>query len=101
MKLRILEICKQAGITQKELAERIGLSAVGLSKAINGNPTKDTLEKIATALNVPMWQLFASPQEVTGDNELTALIQHKKDFYKAVTIEELKKIVTGIEEKAD
>ena len=36
MKLRILEICKQAGITQKELAERIGLSAVGLSKAING-----------------------------------------------------------------
>ena len=41
MKLRILDICKQAGITQKELAERIGLSAVGLSKAINGNPTKD------------------------------------------------------------
>jgi transcriptional regulator with XRE-family HTH domain len=26
--------------------------------------TTSTLEKIATALNVPMWQLFASPEEV-------------------------------------
>ena len=61
MKLRILDICKQAGITQKELAERIGLSAVGLSKAINGNPTKDTLEKIANALNVRITELFEEP----------------------------------------
>ena len=39
MTLRILELCRKAGITQTELAERIGLSRVGLSKAINGNPT--------------------------------------------------------------
>lgn len=58
MKLRILEICKAAGLTQKELAEKIGLSPVGLSKSINGNPTKDTLEKIAAALNVKITQLF-------------------------------------------
>lgn len=69
--------------------------------SLMGKFIKQLQNKIATALNVPMWQLFASPEEVTGDNELTALIQHKKDFYKAVTIEELKKIVTEIEEKAD
>jgi len=61
MKLRILEICKQKGLTQKSLSEQIGLSAVGLSKAINGNPTKDTLERIATALNVPVVDLFERP----------------------------------------
>ena len=61
MKLRILEICKQNGLTQKELAEKVGLSPVGLSKAINGNPTKDTLERIATALNVPVSELFDQP----------------------------------------
>ena len=66
MKLRILDICKQAGITQKELAERIGLSAVGLSKAINGNPTKDTLEKIANALNVRITELFEEPTNING-----------------------------------
>jgi transcriptional regulator with XRE-family HTH domain len=62
MKLRVIEICKKAGITQKELAERIAMSPVGLSKAINGNPTKDTLEKIANALNVPVTELFEQPQ---------------------------------------
>ena len=61
MKLRILEICKQNGYTQKELAEKVGLSPVGLSKAINGNPTKDTLERIASALNVPVTELFDQP----------------------------------------
>ena len=62
-------------------------------------PSVETLEKIASALDVPMWQLFASPVEVTDKSELTALIQYKGDFYKANTIEELKKIVIAIEEK--
>ena len=74
MKLRILDICKQAGITQKELAERIGLSAVGLSKAINGNPTKDTLEKIANALNVRITELFEEPTNINGYIELDGTI---------------------------
>lgn len=98
---RIKEILKEQGVTINELADKLGISRVTLSTQINGTANIVSYEKIATALNVPMWQLFASPKEVTGDNELTALIQHKKDFYKAVTIEELKKIVTEIEEKAD
>lgn len=98
---RIKEILKEQGVTINELADKLGISRVTLSTQINGTANIVSYEKIATALNVPMWQLFASPEEVTGDNELTALIQHKKDFYKAVTIEELKKIVTEIEEKAD
>lgn len=101
--LRIKEVCKEKGVKVMDLSTMIGVSQTNTSNIINGkvNPSLETLEKIASALNVPMWQLFASPEEVTGDNELTALIQHKKDFYKAVTIEELKKIVTEIEEKAD
>lgn len=60
---RIKEICKAKGITQKELAERIGISAVGLAKAIGGNTTIGTLEKIATALDVPVSELFDAPKE--------------------------------------
>lgn len=103
MQVRIKEIMVEKGMSSVSLADIIGVSKVTVSNLINNKtmPSVETLEKIATALNVPMWQLFASPEEVTGDNELTALIQHKKDFYKAVTIEELKKIVTEIEEKAD
>lgn len=63
MRFRILELCKEAGINQTELAEKIGLSRVGLSKAINGNPTVDTLERIATALNVPISALFEAEKD--------------------------------------
>lgn len=60
---RILEICKERGITQKELAEIIGISRVGLSKALNGNTTIGTLEKVATALNVPISALFEAERD--------------------------------------
>lgn len=61
-KFRIAELCKEKGITQTALAEKMGISRVGLSKAINGNTTIQTLEKIASALGVDLMDLFA-PKE--------------------------------------
>lgn len=66
MEHRIKELIKEKGYTQQEFAEKIGMSRVGLSQIINGKPSYPTLEKIAAALDVPMWQLFASPSEVQG-----------------------------------
>lgn len=60
MELRIKEICKQKGVTQKQLSELSGIAEVSLSKSINGNPTIGTLEKIATALGVEITELFSS-----------------------------------------
>ena len=57
-RLRIKEVLKEQGVTQQELAVKIGVSRVGLAKAIGGNPTINTLEKIATALNVDIVDLF-------------------------------------------
>lgn len=45
-----------------------------------------------------MWQLFASPEETKGE-DLIALIQYKSDYYKATSVDELKKIIFQIEEK--
>lgn len=58
-RFRILELCKENGITQKDLAERIGMTPVGLAKAASGNPTVGTLEKIAAGLRVSVTELFA------------------------------------------
>lgn len=66
MKLRVLEICKEIGITQKQLAERTKMSEVGLSKAINGNPTLETLKKIAKSLEVPITDLFTAKEPISG-----------------------------------
>lgn len=97
--MRIKELLKEKGITQQELSDILGVSYQSIKQTLNApSVTTSTLEKIATALNVPLWQLFASPDDVKGE-ELTALIHHKGEFYKANTIAELEKIVAEIKEK--
>lgn len=96
---RIKQILKEKGLTINQLADMLEISRQALSKQVQGKMLVETAHRIADTLEVPMWQLFVSPAEVTGEGELTALIQHKGDFYKATTIEELKKIVAEIEKK--
>lgn len=68
--MRIKEVLKEKGITQQELADMIGVSYQSIKQTLNApSVTTATLEKIATALNVPMWQLFASPEEVQPKKE--------------------------------
>ena len=69
MEHRIKELIKEKEYTQQEFADLLGMSRVGLAQIVNGKPSYPTLEKIATALNVPMWQLFASPDEVKGEED--------------------------------
>ena len=67
--MRIREILKEQGITTKELAEKMGISQSALNQNISGNPSVRILSNIATALSVPIWQLFADPAEIqTKDN---------------------------------
>lgn len=67
--LRIKEILKQKGLTIQDLANILGISRQALGKQIQGKMLLETAERIATALNVPMWQLFASPEEVQANPE--------------------------------
>ena len=67
--IRIKEICKEKGITLEDLAKRLGILRTSLSQALSRNSfSTDKLSDIATALNVPMWQLFASSEEVQKGN---------------------------------
>lgn len=63
MNFRIKEICREKGIMLKDLASMIGITEVGLSKSLNGNPNISRLEEIATALGVPVTELFDKPKE--------------------------------------
>lgn len=62
MESRIKELLKEKGITISNLAEQIGTTQTSLSRALgdNGNPTYETLNKIANVLNVDMSELFKS-----------------------------------------
>ena len=66
MNLRVKEICKEKGITIQELADNMEMKRESLSRSINGNPTLETLEKIASALGVNISELFDQPKNNTA-----------------------------------
>lgn len=61
---RIKELIKEKGYTQQQLADEMGISRIGLTQLVNGKPSYPTLEKFAEALDVEMWELFASKQQI-------------------------------------
>lgn len=66
---RIKEILKEKGLTVNQLADMLEISRQALSKQIQGKMLVETAQRIAEALNVPMWQLFASPEEVRSKKD--------------------------------
>ena len=71
MSLRIKEVIKERGLSVQEVADRMGISRVGLSQHINGNPSVEVVGRIAEALGVDMWELFASKEDVMKQNKNT------------------------------
>lgn len=81
--MRIKEILKEKGMTQQDLADAItpSVSLSAVKQMVNASSlTTETLNKIAKALNVPIWELFASREEILGDtaNISTAVCPHCK-----------------------
>lgn len=70
--LRIKEILKSKDMTINDLASQMNISRVTLSNMINGNPTLETLQKIAQHLNVDFLELFSSVVE----NNYTISMSH-------------------------
>lgn len=66
---RIKDICEEKGIKVNSIADKVGISLPALYNIVNGklSPKMETLEKIALALEVPVWQLIASKEEVQGE----------------------------------
>lgn len=88
MDLRIKEICKEKNLTISMLAERMQIKQESLSRAINGNPTMETLQKIATALNVQVWELFTA--STTG--EINGFVEYRGTIYKIQSREDLQQL---------
>jgi len=60
MELRIKQILKDKGLTSIWLASQINITQPNMSNIVSGKakPSLDTLERIASALNVPIVYLF-------------------------------------------
>ncbi|GHT00792.1 transcriptional regulator [Synergistales bacterium] len=90
MELRIKEVLKEKGLTSVWLASQIGITQPNTSNIVSGKskPSLETLEKIASALNVSIIELFEAN---TGD--LTALIDFMGKLYRVNSIYELESLI--------
>ena len=58
---RIKDVLREKGVTQKDLASRLGISEPVVSVMVGGNPTLQTLNDIAKALGVRVSELIDEP----------------------------------------
>lgn len=63
MGLNIKKTIKENGLEVREVAKRMGITPTGLSQHINGNPSVEVLERIATAIGCDVSELFERSKE--------------------------------------
>lgn len=82
-------IARQKGMTMEQIANRLGITKGGLSKALNGNPTLKTLRSVAEILGVPVTDLFADEEEPKWPTDVPAMVcPHCGKGFKLIKIEE-------------
>lgn len=108
MSTYIKDYLNKFGITQQELAERLGVKQATVSATIS-RPSFPTLERIADALEVEPWQLLAPPSVVeelkqaraqrsgVGGGGLVGVVRVGCEVYTADTVQQLRAIVERLE----
>lgn len=93
MKLSVKEVCKEKGLTIQDLADKMEMKRESLSRAINGNPTLETLERIANALEVDITELFV-PSSSGG---IIGVIRIRDTNYNINSVPDLSRLLDRIE----
>ena len=107
--MRIRELIKSKGYNQEEFAKLIGVTRSTLLGQIK-RPSYTTMEKIANALNVPIWQLFISEEDIVercskptydDKSDFIALIKQGGELYSASSIAEARDVLDKLENKKE
>lgn len=96
MKLRVKEILKSKKITQKELADRMGILPESLARILTGNPTMTTLGNMAKALNVNIGELF---NDEKVEKKIRGYIEIDNVVYKINSKDDLDKLHKQLSKK--
>ena len=59
---------------REELAQRMNIAPSSLSRAITGNPSLRTIEKIAQALDIPIAELFRDDKSLKDKNSVVGFV---------------------------
>lgn len=68
---RSREAIESLRLKKVDVAEKMGITTVGLNQILNTKkPKLETLEKLANAINMPVWKLFLTDEEIREVNLL-------------------------------
>lgn len=86
------------GFTNTSLADKLGVTKQAVGKMVKAESlTLITLQKIADALGVPIWQMLVSEDEIIKkESDFASYIRYKGIHYTADTIDEFLKQVEEI-----
>lgn len=79
--LRVKEILKQRGMKMYELADKMGIKAESLTRALQRNPQYSTLKAIADILGVSVRELFREEGAKTTSNEMRGCIFYNDEMF--------------------
>ena len=85
----VKRLCKQQKKQLKDLASDMGVDPASLNRAMYGNARLDTIEKMATALRVPI-KILVEPLD---NNDVEGFIKVKGKVYQFNSREELNNLI--------
>lgn len=86
----IKKVLKARGVSAKDVAEKMGITPIGLSQHINGNPSVQVLERIAEAIGCEVGDFFER------SDDFTAFVRHKGNTYTFDSSDALKEFVNTL-----
>lgn len=97
--MRFKETLEKYGITQMELADRLGINRVSVSRLLSekNDIRLSTIEKIAKAIGCKVGDFFTD--EMSG-KDFVALIKSGNEFFCASSLKELEDIVSELKAKS-
>ena len=91
----IKKTIKDKGYTISLVAEKMGINRVTLTNMISGNPTYNTMSRVAEAIGCSVVDFF-SDERTDNKTDFAAFVRFKGIHYTADSLEEFNNIVEEI-----
>ena len=97
--MRFKDVLNKYGVTQQDLADRMGMNRVSVSRLLSekNDLRISTIEKIANAIGCPVAELFDKQNKEDAISDFIALIKQGGELYSASSIAEARDVLDKLE----
>ena len=97
--MRFKDVLNKYGVTQQDLADRMGMNRVSVSRLLSekNDLRISTIEKIANAIGCTVAELFDKQNKVDAMSDFIALIKQGGELYSASSIAEARDVLDKLE----